>query len=102
MNSDISFGNNSLLIGDLPLELLTLEVQVTQEILGLKQDKLTNLAEYNAALGERFKVERELTSLKKKNAEKERESIQTGGETAGEMWLNDVNSSPQQTLHSGN
>lgn len=50
---------------DLPLSLLTLQVEVTEELLSLKEDKLTLLEEYNKNLGDRFKVERELIKLKK-------------------------------------
>ena len=52
---------------DLPLELLNLQVEVTEELLALREDKLTLLEEYNKSLGVRFQIEREIARIKKKN-----------------------------------
>lgn len=65
MKSDISLLSVPEIQLDLPLTMLELEVGVTEEILALREDKLTLMQEYNRILGDRYKAERELTKLKK-------------------------------------
>lgn len=63
--------------------------------MALREDKLTLLEEFNKALGAKFQAERELTRLKKRSEERGRESSETGA--GGDMWLTEVQSSPQQS-----
>ena len=65
MKSDISMLSVQPTNQDLPLSILKLEVGVTEEILALREDKLTLLQEYNKLIGNRYKVEREIAKLKK-------------------------------------
>lgn len=49
------------------MNLLQLELGFTEELLALREDKITLMEEHNKALERRFQVERELTKIKKKN-----------------------------------
>ena len=40
------------------MELLSLELNLTENILGLREEKITLMEEYNKQIGERYRVER--------------------------------------------
>lgn len=51
---------------DLPETLISLEQKINEEILVLREEKLTLMEEYNQVIQGRFKVQRELNKAKKK------------------------------------
>lgn len=65
MKSDISLLSTLTNNRDIIKQMLEIEVGVTEEILGLREDKLTLMQEYNRAVEDRLRMEREMNRIKK-------------------------------------
>ena len=64
MKSDISVAS-TMLNEDIPLDLLSLELNVTENILALREEKITLMEQYNKQIGEKYRVERQICKLEK-------------------------------------
>ena len=57
MKSDISIAS-TMFNDELPMDLLNLELSLTENILGLREEKITLMEEFNKTLGDKYRLER--------------------------------------------